>query len=147
VGGGRQLSAQRLEHELHAGEDLPEPVVQIVPDLVPLPLDHLDDLTLEIDSIRDVRDRDRDLVLADRHEPRLDEAASAVQDARELPLLHAAVLERGLAIVRVHARELGLENLVDALADERSEEHTSELQSRENLVCRLLLEKKKKNTR
>src|SRR5207302_7795515 len=27
--------------------------------------------------------------------------------------------------------------------DARSEEHTSELQSRENLVCRLLLEKKK----
>src|SRR5215475_15289646 len=27
----------------------------------------------------------------------------------------------------------------------RSEEHTSELQSRENIVCRLLLEKKKKN--
>src|SRR5690606_41815620 len=27
----------------------------------------------------------------------------------------------------------------------RSEEHTSELQSRENLVCRLLLEKKNKN--
>src|SRR5690606_41368516 len=29
----------------------------------------------------------------------------------------------------------------------RSEEHTSELQSRENLVCRLLLEKKKKKNR
>src|SRR5690606_39739733 len=29
-------------------------------------------------------------------------------------------------------------------ADFRSEEHTSELQSRENLVCRLLLEKKKR---
>src|SRR5690606_41652660 len=29
----------------------------------------------------------------------------------------------------------------------RSEEHTSELQSRENLVCRLLLEKKKKSKR
>src|SRR5690606_41948356 len=28
----------------------------------------------------------------------------------------------------------------------RSEEHTSELQSRENLVCRLLLEKKKPTT-
>src|SRR5690606_42020682 len=28
-------------------------------------------------------------------------------------------------------------------AERRSEEHTSELQSRENLVCRLLLEKKK----
>src|SRR2546426_7027051 len=30
--------------------------------------------------------------------------------------------------------------------DARSEEHTSELQSPCNLVCRLLLEKKKKNT-
>src|SRR3712207_7530661 len=30
--------------------------------------------------------------------------------------------------------------------DERSEEHTSELQSRQYLVCRLLLEKKKKLT-
>src|SRR2546427_12804101 len=30
---------------------------------------------------------------------------------------------------------------------ERSEEHTSELQSQSNLVCRLLLEKKKKNRR
>src|SRR5688572_31746091 len=29
-------------------------------------------------------------------------------------------------------------------ADQRSEEHTSELQSQSNLVCRLLLEKKKK---
>src|SRR2546422_5256706 len=36
----------------------------------------------------------------------------------------------------------------DALARElgRSEEHTSELQSRLHLVCRLLLEKKKKKT-
>src|SRR5215475_16087839 len=31
--------------------------------------------------------------------------------------------------------------------DGRSEEHTSELQSRENLVCRLLLEKKKKKNK
>src|SRR5437773_8436485 len=30
---------------------------------------------------------------------------------------------------------------------ERSEEHTSELQSHHDLVCRLLLEKKKKNTK
>src|SRR5690349_24184468 len=30
--------------------------------------------------------------------------------------------------------------------DRRSEEHTSELQSRRDLVCRLLLEKKKKTT-
>src|SRR5690606_41798223 len=32
-------------------------------------------------------------------------------------------------------------------AGARSEEHTSELQSRENLVCRLLLEKKKKKAK
>src|SRR6478736_10083960 len=31
-------------------------------------------------------------------------------------------------------------------ADNRSEEHTSELQSQSNLVCRLLLEKKKHRT-
>src|SRR3712207_7382705 len=31
--------------------------------------------------------------------------------------------------------------------DDRSEEHTSELQSRQYLVCRLLLEKKKKKLR
>src|SRR2546427_1366132 len=30
--------------------------------------------------------------------------------------------------------------------EDRSEEHTSELQSQSNLVCRLLLEKKKKHT-
>src|SRR2546430_7799052 len=34
--------------------------------------------------------------------------------------------------------------LVDAIGLNRSEEHTSELQSQSNLVCRLLLEKKKK---
>src|SRR5256885_11800038 len=35
--------------------------------------------------------------------------------------------------------------LADPRADQRSEEHTSELQSPCNLVCRLLLEKKKKH--
>src|SRR5690242_21276117 len=34
-----------------------------------------------------------------------------------------------------------------AILDFRSEEHTSELQSHVNLVCRLLLEKKKNNTK
>src|SRR2546426_3894456 len=35
---------------------------------------------------------------------------------------------------------------IEKLEGERSEEHTSELQSPCNLVCRLLLEKKKKRT-
>src|SRR2546430_3008277 len=54
---------------------------------------------------------------------------------------------RAVDLARYVAREL-LErtNLDGADVDEvRSEEHTSELQSQSNLVCRLLLEKKKKN--
>src|SRR5947208_7925895 len=49
----------------------------------------------------------------------------------------------------LHARrralaELGQDRfLVHKLFEERSEEHTSELQSPDHLVCRLLLEKKK----
>src|SRR5690606_10113227 len=41
----------------------------------------------------------------------------------------------------VHRNEAGL--IRSNIKEKRSEEHTSELQSRENLVCRLLLEKKK----
>src|SRR5690606_41175283 len=51
--------------------------------------------------------------------------------------------ERDLAWRATHDGLTGLTRL-QAL---RSEEHTSELQSRENLVCRLLLEKKKKKRR
>src|SRR5256885_4870587 len=40
---------------------------------------------------------------------------------------------------------VGRERLAQRVRLQRSEEHTSELQSPCNLVCRLLLEKKKKN--
>src|SRR3989442_9114993 len=40
--------------------------------------------------------------------------------------------------------EPGHEGCLSGTGDPRSEEHTSELQSRPHLVCRLLLEKKKK---
>src|SRR2546422_2839010 len=46
------------------------------------------------------------------------------------------------------APRVGIHDVYDvkvASAHQRSEEHTSELQSRLHLVCRLLLEKKKKN--
>src|SRR5690606_40362427 len=42
--------------------------------------------------------------------------------------------------------EIDINNASRPIKDPRSEEHTSELQSRENLVCRLLLEKKKHET-
>src|SRR2546430_3558150 len=44
----------------------------------------------------------------------------------------------GMRLAHVNKNELDGDSL-------RSEEHTSELQSQSNLVCRLLLEKKKKN--
>src|SRR5690606_41945545 len=49
----------------------------------------------------------------------------------------------GIVVEAVRSSEetVGVEAGTDELV--RSEEHTSELQSRENLVCRLLLEKKK----
>src|SRR2546426_3310215 len=45
--------------------------------------------------------------------------------------------------IRRHVREVGVEVRVVGRDAHRSEEHTSELQSPCNLVCRLLLEKKK----
>src|SRR2546430_3160490 len=57
----------------------------------------------------------------------------------------------GVVVASYHAavtwRTLGLAVLAFTCARfvARSEEHTSELQSQSNLVCRLLLEKKKKN--
>src|SRR2546430_12092634 len=42
--------------------------------------------------------------------------------------------------------DLGGDLLSAERIGQRSEEHTSELQSQSNLVCRLLLEKKKKDT-
>src|SRR5690606_41715549 len=46
------------------------------------------------------------------------------------------------AMVSVHSLEPGSDFGKRYAFQPRSEEHTSELQSRENLVCRLLLEKK-----
>src|SRR5258708_27433876 len=48
--------------------------------------------------------------------------------------------------VQLVARDALLHHFqAQVLADVRSEEHTSELQSPDHLVCRLLLEKKKQN--
>src|SRR5436309_10656388 len=54
------------------------------------------------------------------------------------PEVLAKRLDVAAAGTRLHQENGGV-------AGQRSEEHTSELQSRENLVCRLLLEKKKKD--
>src|SRR3712207_6870631 len=54
-------------------------------------------------------------------------------------------LEHGADLVITSATKY-LNGHSDLVAGARSEEHTSELQSRQYLVCRLLLEKKNKRT-
>src|SRR2546427_2640095 len=73
-----------------------------------------------------------------------------------LPICFAAMafaILRGTGVLELfevgeQERQGSLDALVEAIvqAGTRSEEHTSELQSQSNLVCRLLLEKKNTNT-
>src|SRR3712207_6992169 len=70
-------------------------------------------------------------------------------DADALQNLHEATghpfLEHLLQHRDATRLKVTVEGLLKSVADDgRSEEHTSELQSRQYLVCRLLLEKKKK---
>src|SRR2546430_3221207 len=57
--------------------------------------------------------------------------------------LFRSTLEKLFAQYKISPQHL----MIEITESTRSEEHTSELQSQSNLVCRLLLEKKKKNHR
>src|SRR5687768_18185212 len=73
-------------------------------------------------------------------------SSDLLQGLQDAGPLHGAPGERG---GERRERERPVPVDLDELAsrsEERSEEHTSELQSRLHLVCRLLLEKKKKST-
>src|SRR5256884_6454282 len=76
----------------------------------------------------------------------------AVEDSRAATIVaRESGLERSLRPAQLAMLGLGSTIgtglfLGSAIAVKRSEEHTSELQSRLHLVCRLLLEKKKKST-
>src|SRR3712207_8521804 len=71
----------------------------------------------------------------DRYRPRLDTIA-----------VFACAILAGMSAIMLDAFESLYELVRRYDARERSEEHTSELQSRQYLVCRLLLEKKKNIT-
>src|SRR3712207_7378748 len=62
--------------------------------------------------------------------------------AEELPVGQAQHARPQRRQHRMGQRRLALGEAARAGAEQRSEEHTSELQSRQYLVCRLLLEKK-----
>src|SRR3989442_10319911 len=69
----------------------------------------------------------------------------------QLPFLGGRSREQIAALLAAHGlTRVGGDPLLDLVAAQeqrRSEEHTSELQSRPHLVCRLLLEKKKNDQR
>src|SRR5690242_20753966 len=73
-----------------------------------------------------------------------------VTDERKAIFITGGASGIGLATAKLFANRGWTVGIADvdaaALAAARSEEHTSELQSHVNLVCRLLLEKKKKVT-
>src|SRR5688572_31274936 len=69
---------------------------------------------------------------------------------------YTTLFRSGLHIIAISAEDLAILRsglmpspfpLRAVPTEPRSEEHTSELQSQSNLVCRLLLEKKKKKTK
>src|SRR5690606_41658708 len=80
--------------------------------------------------------------------PVVDERLALIADAFSLPSSDIkgaadAVLKRADALIAAASLPTRLRDVGVPAEELRSEEHTSELQSRENLVCRLLLEKKK----
>src|SRR5690606_39350602 len=83
----------------------------------------------------------------------LTEITASVQHLLSLMGSEEEIEDDEVAVVLKHIQRLdpvgvGSRSLAECLLVQldhlRSEEHTSELQSRENLVCRLLLEKKKR---
>src|SRR5699024_12736855 len=60
-----------------------------------------------------------------------------------LPILPPQHVQKGVWKLKKYTGGNITQNLVNTPLQKRSEEHTSELQSRFDLVCRLLLEKKK----
>src|SRR5690606_40695841 len=75
--------------------------------------------------------------------PQIATSANAANAARRTTTLSRNLLKPMLGHLAIQRRAAEPELLGGLTQIPRSEEHTSELQSRENLVCRLLLEKKK----
>src|SRR3712207_7402585 len=73
--------------------------------------------------------------------------AQVTADYRGGDLLLIGVLKGAIFFMADLMRRIEMPCEVDFMAISRSEEHTSELQSRQYLVCRLLLEKKKNTPR
>src|SRR5258708_30853244 len=75
-----------------------------------------------------------------------EDLADLVEDLTDDLAERARGAPLALGGLRLGARQAGPGGARRAVAGDRSEEHTSELQSPDHLVCRLLLEKKKPST-
>src|SRR5260221_9642606 len=72
-------------------------------------------------------------------------ANPSYEETKEAKLaIVVAGTEDGIVMVEAGANSASEEEVLEAIEFGRSEEHTSELQSHSDLVCRLLLEKKKR---
>src|SRR2546429_4162277 len=69
----------------------------------------------------------------------------SLHDALPIYAIRAGIMQHltGVGTLNMSAMVMDIQKV--SINGNRSEEHTSELQSRLHLVCRLLLEKKKKN--
>src|SRR3712207_9209117 len=70
--------------------------------------------------------------------------SNASRSCRASSLTRSSSASSAASAPSARARTRGRSYSIAAASSSRSEEHTSELQSRQYLVCRLLLEKKKK---
>src|SRR5438477_3505422 len=123
--------ARRVAEHLHNGSPLPDPVLALLgPD--PVPTEPAARLELLRTCLRAQRQQ-----MIERFGPYLELATIAETLATPERVAYASDQFIHDLAVWYHLAWLG--------ESVRSEEHTSELQSHVNLVCRLLLEKKKKN--
>src|SRR5207247_515134 len=121
-----ELKARRIQEREHDGDEITHDVIRRLNTTFITPMDREDIYTLAT---------------------ALDDVLDAVEEAADVFVLHNIVEPKPWMIQQVdvllHAAEQ-TEHALRALPSlDRSEEHTSELQSRVELVCRLLLEKKK----
>src|SRR5256886_13931568 len=140
VGGNQNTSpASNQQQSNSSGEEVDEgDVVRVETQLVSVPAVVTDKSGRPLSTLR----QDDFVVLEDGKPQHLTNFATT-----EAPFEIALLLDTSGST----REELGLirdaaNAFLNALRPGRSEEHTSELQSQSNLVCRLLLEKKKKNT-
>src|SRR3712207_9574575 len=94
------------------------------------------------EALRAVEGEDLDLVVLDIMLPRMSgfEVLKKMREFSDVPVV--LLTAKSQSVDKVVGLELGADDYITKPF--RSEEHTSELQSRQYLVCRLLLEKKKK---